>query len=105
MPNVNELATRLGDPWRPIVVDEANGFQLKVVKLHGEFPWHVHEQEDELFLCHQGRFRIELADGAPVTLSAGDTYVVPAGQRHRPVAPEPAVALLLEKAETKQYGD
>lgn len=103
--NVIELAANLEEPWKPMVVAEANGFQLKVVLLHGEFPWHTHAAEDELFYCLRGTFRIENEGDQRVTLSASDTYVVPAGVRHRPVADEPAVALVLERAETKQYGD
>lgn len=103
--NVNELALALREPWKPVVVAEANGFQLKVVRLHGEFPWHTHEAEDELFYCLSGSFRIEHEGEEGVELSPGDAHVVPAGTRHRPVSDEPAVALLLERAETKQYGD
>ena len=103
--NVNELAQSLKEPWKPVVAAEANGFQLKAVRLEGEFPWHAHEAEDELFYCLTGSFRIENEGAVSVTLSSGDTYVVPAGTRHRPVADQPAVALLFERAETKQYGD
>ena len=103
--NVNELAQSLKEPWKPVVAAEANGFQLKVVRLDGEFPWHAHEAEDELFSCLTGSFRIENEGAVSVTLSSGDTHVVPAGTRHRPVADQPAVALLFERAETKQYGD
>ncbi len=103
--NVNELAQSLKEPWKPVVAVEANGFQLKVVRLEGEFPWHAHEAEGELFYCLTGSFRIENEGAMSVTLSPGDTHVVPAGTRHRPVADQPAVALLFERAETKQYGD
>ncbi len=103
--NVNELALSLKEPWKPVVAAEANGFQLKVARLEGEFPWHTHEAEDELFYCLSGSFRIENEGAMSVTLSPGDTYTVPAGTRHRPVADQPAVALLFERAETKQYGD
>ena len=103
--NVNELAQSLKEPWKPMVAAEANGFQFKVVRLEGEFPWHTHEAEDELFYCLTSSFRIENEGGPPVTLYAGDIYVVPAGTRHRPAADQPAVALLFERAETKQYGD
>jgi mannose-6-phosphate isomerase-like protein (cupin superfamily) len=103
--NVNELALSLKEPWKPVVAAEANGFQLKVVRLDGEFPWHTHEAEDELFFCLSGSFRIEIERAEPAILSSGDAHVVPAGTRHRPVADQPAVALVLERAETKQYGD
>jgi mannose-6-phosphate isomerase-like protein (cupin superfamily) len=103
--NVDELVGDLKEPWKPALVAEANEFQLKVVRLDGEFPWHVHEAEDELFYCLAGSFRIENESAPSVTLSSGDVHVVPAGTRHRPVADRPAVALVFERAETKQYGD
>lgn len=103
--NVNELALSLAEPWKPVVAAEANGFQLKAVRLEGEFPWHTHEAEDELFYCLAGSFRIESEGAGSVTLSPGDAYVVVAGTRHRPVADQPAVAFVFERAETKQYGD
>jgi mannose-6-phosphate isomerase-like protein (cupin superfamily) len=103
--NVNELAQSLREPWKPVVAVEANGFQLKVVRLDGEFPWHVHEAEDELFYCLTGSFRIENEGAMSVTLLSGDAHVVAAGTRHRPVADQPATALVFERAETKQYGD
>ena len=103
-PNVEEITAAITEPWKPVVVAEANGLQMKVAKLHGEFPWHAHENEDELFYCTEGSFVIELEDERPATLRAGDVVVVPAGRRHRPIADQPAVAIVFERAETKQYG-
>jgi mannose-6-phosphate isomerase-like protein (cupin superfamily) len=100
-----QIARELREPWQPQVVAEANGFQMKAVRLHGEFPWHKHEQEDELFYCLEGSFRIEREGDELVVLSAGIMFVVPAGVMHRPVADEPALAVLFERAETAQYGD
>ena len=105
MQNVKALAGRLTDPWKPTIVAEVGGYLMKVVMLHGTFPWHMHEAEDELFYCIQGEFHIEQEWAPNVLLREGDVVTIPAGRRHRPVAEEPALAILFEKAEIKQYGD
>lgn len=94
----------VAEPWQPRDLAVANGSAVRIARLHGEFPWHHHD-EDELFLCWEGSFRIEVADGEAVTLSAGELFVVPRGVEHRPVAESPAVALLFERQETAQYGN
>jgi quercetin dioxygenase-like cupin family protein len=103
--NVEEAIESITEPWKTSVLAEANGFQMKIAMAHGEFPWHVHDNQDELFHCVKGTFTIELEVADNVTLRPGDVFVVPKGTRHRPVAEEPAVTLLFEPAETKQYGD
>ena len=105
MQNVGRVAARLAEPWKPQIVAEAGGFLMKVVRLEGSFPWHVHAKEDELFHCLEGTFRIEQEWAPEVVLGPGDVFTVPAGRRHRPVADRPAVAMIFERAETKQYGD
>ena len=105
MRNVKAMADRLSEAWKPMVVAEVNGFLMKVVKLDGSFPWHVHEGEDELFYCLEGGFRIEQEWAPDAVLHVGDVVTIPAGRRHRPVAEQPALAILFEKAEISQYGD
>ncbi len=101
--SIDEAARALPGPWQPADLATANDATVRVARLAGEFPWHEH-QEDELFLCWEGAFRIELEGHDAVELGRGELFVVPRGTRHRPVADEPAVTLLLEKPETRQYG-
>jgi quercetin dioxygenase-like cupin family protein len=102
--SLDKLAESISEPWKRIDVTAVNDAVIRMVRLAGEFPWHHHD-EDELFLCWSGTFRIELEYRDPISLSAGDLFVVPRGSRHRPVADKDAVALILERPETKQYGN
>jgi mannose-6-phosphate isomerase-like protein (cupin superfamily) len=90
--------------WSPRVVGELNGQHVKLAKLRGEFIWHRHEVEDELFLVLKGRLVIELREGN-VTLGEGEFLIVPRGVEHRPVAPEEVHVLLFEPASTVNTGD
>jgi mannose-6-phosphate isomerase-like protein (cupin superfamily) len=101
--SIPQAAAGLPGPWLPQDMVRVNDAIVRIANLDGEFPWH-HHAEDELFLCWSGTFRIEI-EGDSVTLNAGDLFVVPRGVEHRPVSEAPAVALLLERPETKQYGD
>ena len=106
MEKVN-LADKLAlftDHWRPKVVGELNGQQVKLVKFQGPFVWHKHAGEDELFLVVQGRFRMEFHD-RHVWLGEGEFLVVPRGVEHRPVADEEAHVLLFEPASTLNTGN
>ena len=92
------------DHWSPKVVAELNGQQVKLAKFQGEFVWHHHDDEDELFLVHRGSFRMEFRDRV-VELRAGDFIVVPRGVEHRPVADEEVEVLLFEPAGTLNTGN
>ena len=94
----------LAAPWLPLDLAMVNDAIVRIARLDGEFPWHEHA-EDELFLCLDGGFRIEIENAPTIALKAGELFVVPKGTRHRPVAESRAHALLLEKPETKQYGE
>lgn len=92
------------DHWRPRLVGELNGQQVKLAKFSGTFVWHRHEQEDELFLCWRGRFRVEFRDRA-VELGPGEMLIVPRGLEHRTVADEEADVVIFEPAGTRNTGD
>jgi mannose-6-phosphate isomerase-like protein (cupin superfamily) len=92
------------DYWNPRIVAELNGQQVKVVKFRGEFLWHHHDDEDELFLVHRGRFRMEFRDRV-VQLGEGEMIVVPRGVEHRPVADEEVEVMLFEPASTVNTGN
>lgn len=101
--SIPALLAALPGPWRPVDVVAVNESIVRLARLQGEFPWHYHEQ-DELFLCWDGEFVIEMVGQDPIALAAGDIFVVPRGMRHRPVADRTAHALLIERPETAQYG-
>jgi mannose-6-phosphate isomerase-like protein (cupin superfamily) len=99
-----EKFAAFGDHWQPRIVAELNGQHVKLAKFRGEFVWHHHEHEDELFLVHRGRFRMEFRDRV-VELGAGDFLVVPRGVEHRPVADEEVEVVLFEPATTLNTGN
>ena len=101
--NVDDKFSRFSEAWRPKVVAELNGQELKLVKMKGEFPWHHHEV-DEMFMVFRGRFRLETEAGN-FDLSAGELIVVPAGIEHRPVAEEECEIFLLEPTGVKNTGN
>lgn len=102
--NLAEKFATFPEHWSPKIVAALNGQHVKLVKFQGEFVWHQHEHEDELFLVVRGGFRMEFRDRS-VELREGEMIVVPRGVEHRPVAPEEVSVLLFEPASTVNTGD
>jgi mannose-6-phosphate isomerase-like protein (cupin superfamily) len=102
--NIRQKLSQFHDHWSPKIVGELNGQQVKLVKFRGEFVWHHHENEDELFLVVKGRFRMDFHD-RQVWLDEGELLIVPRGVEHRPVAPEEVHVLLFEPAATLNTGN
>ena len=90
--------------WRPKVVGELNGQEVKLVKFQGAFPWHHHEREDEMFMALRGSFRLEFRDKT-VELNEGEFVIVPRGVEHRPVADAEVEVLLFEPAQLLNTGN
>lgn len=103
--NLGEKLALFADHWSPKIIAELNDYQIKLVKIAGEFVWHSHEETDELFLCLKGAVEIELADDGSVRLEEGELYVVPRGVEHRPVAREECHVLLIEPRGVVNTGD
>lgn len=102
--NLFEKLASFSDHWNPRIVAELNGQQLKLVKFQGEFVWHKHDFEDEMFLVLKGSFVMELRDKS-VLLTEGECIVIPRGVEHRPVAKNEVEVLLFEPAGTLNTGD
>ncbi len=102
--NLSDKLALISEHWRPKVVAELNGQEVKLVKVRGEFVWHHHAAEDELFLVLRGALRIEFRDRS-VTLGPGEMLVVPRGVEHRPVAEEEVELLLFEPAAVRNTGN
>ena len=102
--NLAQKLTLFQEYWSPKVVGELNDNYLKVVKVQGEFVWHKHDEDDELFLVLKGRLVIQLRD-QDITLNEGDFLVVPKGVEHRPVAEDEAHVLLIEPKTVVNTGD
>lgn len=102
--NLLEKFDLINDYWNPRIAGELNGQQVKLAKLKGEFVWHHHEYEDELFLVIKGCFDMELRDKT-ITLHEGEFLIVPRGVEHKPVAKEEVWILLFEPASTLNTGN
>ena len=101
--NLAEKLALVREPWSPKAIASVNDFHVKLVRLRGEFVWHAHEVEDELFLVLKGRLRLQFRD-REVQVDAGELIVVPHGVEHRPVAEGDVEVLLLEPQSTVNTG-
>lgn len=102
--NVSEKMGLITEQWDPRVAAEVNDFYVKLVKLEGEFHWHAHEKEDEMFYVFKGRLIIKLRE-KDVELTDGEFFVIPAGVEHKPVAPEECQVIIFERKSTVRTGD
>ena len=102
--NLLEALDQVDEYWSPRVVGQVNDQYIKVAKLKGEFVWHQHDDEDELFYILKGRLAIEY-ENERVLLEEGDMHVVPKGTQHNPVADEECWIALVETVSTKHTGE
>ncbi|MEN1705285.1 MAG: cupin domain-containing protein [Planctomycetota bacterium] len=106
--SLTEKLSKFDDLWSPRIIAELNGQQVKLAKLEGEFCWHSHADEDELFLVVEGELTIQIKTESgieDVELRVGDLYVVPRGVEHNPIARNSASVMLFEPASTKHTGE
>jgi mannose-6-phosphate isomerase-like protein (cupin superfamily) len=102
--NFSEKFSRFSDYWSPKIVGELNDSYVKLVKVKGDFVWHHHDNEDELFMVVKGRLRIRLRD-RDVEINPGEFYIVPKGVEHMPIAEEETHIVLLEPKSTLNTGN
>ncbi len=102
--NVEQKLSLFTDHWNPRIVGELNGQHVKLVKLKGEFVWHKHDHEDELFFVIKGSFKMEYRDKA-IVVNENEFLIVPKGVEHRPVAEEEVSIMLFEPATTLNTGN
>lgn len=102
--NISEKFSAIHDHWHPRIVAELNGQYVKLAKVKGEFTWHKHDDEDEMFMVINGQLKIEFRDRV-ISLSPGEMLVVPKGIEHRPVAENEVEIMLFEPATTINTGD
>lgn len=102
--NLKEKLDLFQEQWTPKIIGELNGQHVKLAKLEGEFIWHDHKYEDELFYVIKGQLILELRDQT-ITLNEGEMYIVPKGVEHKPIAKEEVHVLLFEPAVIKHTGE
>ena len=102
--NLEEKLAKFSDHWSPKIVGELNGQHVKLAKFKGEFVWHSHENEDEMFFVVKGSFVMEFRDRS-VVVGENEFLIVPKSVEHRPVADEEVSVMLFEPAETLNTGN
>ena len=102
--NIAQKLSLFNDYWNPRIIGELNGQQVKLVKFQGEFVWHKHENEDELFYVLKGKFKMEFRDKT-VEVKENEFIIVPKGIEHRPVAKNEVAVMLFEPNTTLNTGD
>lgn len=102
--NVAEKLSLFDDYWNPRIVGELNGQHVKFAKIKGEFVWHKHDEEDEMFFVLEGKFNMEFRDKT-IELNKGEFLIVPKGIEHKPVATEEASIMLFEPETTLNTGN
>ena len=102
--NLKEKFNLFSDQWSPKIIGELNGQAVKIAKVEGEFVWHDHKNEDELFYILKGELILEFRDKS-ITLREGDMTIIPRGVEHKPIAKEEVWLMLFEPMETKHTGD
>ncbi|MEM7455286.1 MAG: cupin domain-containing protein [Planctomycetota bacterium] len=101
---IEEKFSQFSEHWSPHIVAELNGQHVKVAKLLGEFDWHAHGNEDELFWVISGELEMHMRDQV-VTIGPGEIFIVPRGVEHKPIAKEEVQVVLFEPASTINTGD
>jgi len=102
--NIEEKLSRINDYWNPRIIGELNGQQVKVTKLKGEFVWHKHDSEDEMFFIIKGELEMQLREGS-INIKPGEFIIIPKGMEHRPVARDEVHLILFEPASTLNTGN
>ena len=103
--NINEKFSKFSEHWRPKIVAELNGQEFKLAKIKGEYPFHAHEGEDEMFFCWKGSFILDFEGAESVHVGEGEAIVVPKGVVHRPRAEEECLIFLIEPKDVKNNGN
>lgn len=101
--NIADKFSQFNDHWSPKIIGELNGQEVKIAKVKGEFVWHDHTHEDEMFLIIKGSLKIEFRDHTTI-LNEGEMLVIPRGIEHKPIAEEECHILLFEPSSTKHTG-